>query len=229
MTAFWMFWVFIFSTHASFSDITGAASSLVKLCVYQEKLVQRDVKPLACVMQETWETAAHRTCISFLQTKLFTWQQSCPDSAPQHRCAPPEQRGEPQCWLPRYDQGWIYHSMECFSNLSPPLPLLQALHSLPQHMDKTERCFLVGHRETQAGAEDWPISHKVQNNLLGTSQISSDDGDAWSLLIWSLLRCLLTSSYTWQRKDECVWSSAWCSDEVGSKILVKNLALKAMP
>lgn len=44
--------------------------------------------------------------------------------------------------------------------------LLEVLHCILQHRGKTERCFLV---ETQAGAEDWQVSHKVQNNLLGTS------------------------------------------------------------
>lgn len=170
---------------------------------------------------------------SFLQIKLFTWQQSCPDSAPQRRCAPPEQCDGPQYWLPRkvlsYGQGWIYHSMECFSNLSPLLPLLEVLHSLLQHMHKTDRCFLVSDTGTQAGAENWHVSHKVQNNLLGTSQVPSDDGDTWSLLAWSLLRGLVTFSCTWQRKDECIWSSPWCLDEAGWKILVKNLALKAVP
>lgn len=82
-----------FHTHLSFSVITKVLNSLVKLCT-----------------RRNWNRETMGHAFSILQTQLFTWQQSCPNSVLQPSYAPPENtmghdrpsKEGPQVW-PRLD------------------------------------------------------------------------------------------------------------------------------
>lgn len=179
MTAFWMFWFFSFCTHASFSGITGAASSLVKWCV----CVPGEIGSERC--------EASGLCDAGNLGDSSPWDMHFPSSKPSSSPDSKVVQILPLSPGVLHQNNGIGQDADFqgiakagstipwnFSNLSPLLPLLEVLHSLPQHRDKTERCFLMGHRETQAAAESWHVSLKVQNNLLGISQVPSDDEDA---------------------------------------------------
>lgn len=139
--------------------------------------------------------------IFHLPNPLFTWQQSCPHYASQPGYAPLEQR----C-LPRYGQGWTQHSMEYFNNFSGCC--LSQRSCTPSFSTWPK----------QRGVSSW-VTHEPRQKLRtgmhlrrcrmiywGPLLVLLNDRKAWSLLTWSWLKCWVTFSGTWQRKDWCIWS-----------------------
>lgn len=91
-----------------------SAQRLSKVVCVPGETGSESLKPLACVMQETWERAANGTCVFHPPNPALYLTAKRSQFCPQPGYAPPEQHDGPWCRLPRkvlrYGQGWTQRS-----------------------------------------------------------------------------------------------------------------------